>query len=221
MKASDDRADWEELRRRMVEDQIRRRGVRNRAVLDALLSVPRELFLPEDLRAHAYDDAPVPIDGGQTISQPYIVAYMTDALCVSSTDSVLEVGTGSGYQTCILSRLAGHVYSIERDVALHAAASERLQRLGAKNVSLFRGDGSVGLPQHAPFDRILVTAGAPGVPAALVGQLRVGGILIVPVGGELDQTLIRVERTARGSVEKRLLGCRFVKLLGEEGWPTS
>ena len=218
MKHSDDNPDWERLRRRMVDEQIRRRGVHDPAVLDALLSIPREDFLPRGFRQHAYDDSPAPIGGGQTISQPYIVAFMTEKLMLSSRHRVLEVGTGSGYQTAVLARLAAHVFSIERDRSLHTEAKTRLAHLGLTNVSLLVGDGSVGLPEQAPFDRILITAAAPRVPAALVDQLAENGILIVPVGGETDQTLVRVERTRRRTIETRLLGCRFVKLVGKEGW---
>lgn len=205
----------------MIDEQIRRRGVRDPALLEALTCVPREWFLPPNLRRFAYDDNPVPIGGGQTISQPFMVAYMTDKLAVSSSHRVLEVGTGSGYQTAILARLASHVFSIERDPELHAQAKTRLAELGLSNVSFFVGDGSVGLPDHAAFDRILVTAAAPRVPPALVNQLTMGGILIVPVGGQTEQSLIRVERTERRVIETRLLGCRFVKLVGEAGWPAA
>ncbi len=218
MKQSDDNPDWALLRRRMVDDQIRRRGAHARAVLDALLSIPREHFLPTEFRRHAYDDSPVPIGGGQTISQPYIVAFMTENLSLSPHHRVLEVGTGSGYQTAVLARLAAHVFSIERDPTLHADAKDRLAGLGITNTSLFVGDGSIGLPDHASFDRVLVTAAAPRVPQTLVDQLTVDGILIVPVGGETEQTLVRVERPRKRTIEKRLLGCRFVKLVGQEGW---
>jgi len=205
-------------RRRMIEEQIRGRGVRDEAVLTAMMEIPREEFLPAHLQLEAYEDRAIGIGLGQTISQPYIVGYMTEQLSVSSRHTVLEIGTGTGYQTAILARIARQVYSVERIAELHERAARALARLGIHNVSLLVGDGSFGWPEHAPYDRIIVTAGAPHVPQPLVDQLAEGGLMVVPVGGESEQTLVRVSRIGGRVAEQALLGCRFVKLIGEEGW---
>lgn len=207
-------------RERMIDEQIRRRGVRDPRVLDAMMRVPREQFLPEILRESAYEDRALPIDCGQTISQPFIVAYMTEQLTPTPECTVLEVGTGTGYQTAILSLLADHVYTIERLTSLKEQAAARLNSLGLVNVSLCVADGSTGLVAHAPYDRIIVTAAAPRVPSTLVDQLTDGGILVLPVGGATDQTIYRVIRSAGGVTEVPMLGCRFVKLVGQQGWPS-
>jgi protein-L-isoaspartate(D-aspartate) O-methyltransferase len=205
-------------RRRMVEHQIRRRGIADPRVLDAMVHVPREAFIPKISRPLAFEDRALPVAKGQTISQPYIVAYMTAQLSVAPDHRVLEIGTGTGYQTAILARLADHVYSVERISALHETAAANLEKLGVTNVTLATGDGTLGLPDHAPYDRIIVTAAAPRVPEVLVDQLVDGGIMVVPVGGANEQTLIRVVRTGDRAIETATLACRFVKLIGAGGW---
>ncbi len=205
-------------RAEMVRTQIERRDVRADAVLDVLLSVPREWFVPEGLSGKAYTDAALPIDCEQTISQPYMVARMTELLELGPQQRVLEIGTGSGYQTAILALLAGRVYTIEWYLKLMNQAAERLERLGRTNVTYRCGDGSLGWPEHAPYDAILVTAGAPAVPKSLSAQLAPGGRLVIPVGGKKSQTLVRVVRTESGLEREEYLGCRFVRLVGEEGW---
>lgn len=210
--------DWILERHRMVEEHLRVRGVRDAAVLSAMEAVPRERFVPESGRHQAYADAALPIAHGQTISQPYIVAYMTAALNVTPRCRVLEVGTGSGYQTAVLAQLADHVYTIERLDELRALAADTLADLGITNVTLRGGDGSLGLMEFAPYDRIIVTAGAPRVPPALVDQLVEGGRMVLPVGGMDDQTIVCVERYGGTTIETPLLACRFVKLIGREGW---
>lgn len=210
---------WLEARQRMVERQIRRRGVHDPRVLDAMATIPRECFVPMEDRASTYDDRALPIDLGQTISQPYIVAYMTELLAVSPQDSVLEIGTGSGYQTVVLSRLARTVHTVERLDALRERAARIIAELQCTNIVFRAGDGSLGLPDYAPFDRIIVTAAAPRVPSPLVEQLADGGRLVIPVGADAEQTIVRVIRQGTRTVETPMLACRFVKLIGKEGWP--
>lgn len=210
--------DWMLERHRMVEEQLRARGVCDAAVLAAMESVPRECFLPESDRHQAYADAALPIACRQTISQPYIVAFMTAALNVTPRCRALEVGTGSGYQTAVLAQLAAHVYSIERLDELRHQAAATLAQLGVSNVTLRGGDGSLGLAEFAPYDRIIVTAGAPRVPPALVHQLVEGGRMVLPVGSTDDQTIVCVDRYGETTIETPLLACRFVKLIGQEGW---
>ena len=206
------------LRRRMVEEQIRRRGVRDERVLSVMGEVPRHLFLPMEIRQRAYADEPLPIGEGQTISQPFIVAEMTAALRLSGTEKVLEVGTGSGYQTAILSRLCREVVTIERIAALSAAARTRLVAMDAGNVMYIVGDGSLGSPANAPFDRILSAAASPSVPAPWISQLSEGGIIVLPVGGRYEQELIRVT-LSKGHTDTEVLGgCRFVPLVGMHGF---
>lgn len=202
----------------MIDQQLRARGIRDALVLEAVNRIPREIFVPPALVGAAYEDRALPIEAGQTISQPYMVAYMTEQLATNRNSRVLEVGTGSGYQTAILASLADHVYSIERIAELRRAAEDRLRALGLTNVTLHTGDGTLGLWEFAPYDRILVTAAAPGIPESLIDQLAVGGRLIIPVGGETEQTILRVDRLHDRTVELPLLACRFVKLIGEEGW---
>ncbi len=202
----------------MVEQHLRARGVHDAPVLAAMESVPRERFLPDSERHQAYADAALPIACGQTISQPYIVAFMTAALNLTPRCCVLEVGTGSGYQTAVLAQLTAHVYSIERLDELRHQAAATLAQLGISNVTLRGGDGSLGLTEFAPYDRIIVTAGAPRVPPALVDQLVEGGRMVLPVGGTNDQTIVCVERYGGTTIETPLLACRFVKLIGREGW---
>lgn len=208
------------LRHTMVEEQIRRRGGCSERVLEALHRVPRHEFVPPENRSGAYTDQPLPIGDGQTISQPFMVAAMTEALHLTGAEKVLEVGTGSGYQAAVLSLLVRELYSVELHTELAAAARARLARLGYANVSVYCGDGSRGLPEHAPFDAVIVTAAAPHVPATLIEQLREGGRLVIPVGREREQELIRARKLAGGGTEQeRLLACRFVPLRGEHGWP--
>ncbi len=208
-------------RKRMVDEQIRARGVRDPRVLEAMEQVPRERFLPADRVAEAFADRALPIDCGQTISQPFMVASMTELLDVQSTHRVLEIGTGSGYQTAILSRLAAHVYTIERIRALQENARRLLASLGVANVSYAVGDGTLGWPEAAPFDRIMVTAGAPEVPRALVDQLADGGRLVIPIGGRNEQTLTVVEQRGGRTIEMPRYACRFVQLIGRNAWPES
>lgn len=206
------------LRQRMIEQDIRRRGVRSPRVLDAMATVPRERFVPPSVRPSSYDDKALPIDFGQTISQPFMVAYMTDLLSVRPDCMVLEIGTGSGYQTAVLAQLARVVHSVERLDALRESAAQRLAELQLNNVVLHTGDGSLGLPELAPFDRIIVTAAAPSVPPPLIEQLVDGGRLVVPVGGDTEQTIVLVIRKGSRTIETPMLACRFVKLIGQEGW---
>jgi protein-L-isoaspartate(D-aspartate) O-methyltransferase len=205
-------------RRRMVERQLKARGIGNPHVLAAMGQVPREMFVPERLREFAYEDGPLPIDEEQTISQPYIVALMIEATDVSPGDRVLEVGAGSGYAAAVMSRIADEVYAIERREALAASARERVVALGYDNLKIIAGDGSLGLPDEAPFDAILVAAGGDKVPEPLKQQLAIGGRLVVPVGGETMQSLLCVTRTgANAWSEDNLGGVRFVPLIGAHG----
>ncbi|HYL85744.1 MAG TPA: protein-L-isoaspartate(D-aspartate) O-methyltransferase [Candidatus Angelobacter sp.] len=203
----------------MIEKQLRRRGIRDAAVLAAMQKVPRHEFVPLELRGQAYDDAPLPIGGGQTISQPYIVAAMTAALRPRPGDRVLEVGTGCGYQAAVLSLLARDVFTIELRPELASAASQRLARLGYSNVHVHCGDGTLGLPEFAPFDAILVAAAAPAVPKPLLDQLADGGRIIIPIGDADTQDLQLIEKRGEAFPARMLEGCRFVPLVGYHGWP--
>jgi protein-L-isoaspartate(D-aspartate) O-methyltransferase len=196
----------------MVRTQVEARGVHDPRVLDALRAVPRHRFVPPDLTGEAYDDGPLPIGHGQTISQPYIVAVMTELLAPGPDDVVLDVGTGSGYQAAVLARLVKRVYSIEIVPELAASARERLAALGYANVEVITGDGWAGLPAHAPFDGILVAAAPPEVPPALLDQLAVGARLVIPVGA-WEQDLRVYERSAEGIQQRTVFGVRFVPLL--------
>jgi protein-L-isoaspartate(D-aspartate) O-methyltransferase len=202
----------------MVETQLRRRGVTDAAVLAAMEAVPRHRFVPEEFRARAYEDAPLPIGDGQTISQPYIVAAMTAALRLRPDDRVLEIGTGCGYQAAVLSRLAKEIFTVERRPKLALAALERLARLGYGNVHVHCGDGTLGLPEFAPFDAILVAAAAPAVPDPLLMRLGEGGRLILPVGDLEHQELQLIEKQGTAFLKSTLEGCRFVPLVGYYGW---
>jgi protein-L-isoaspartate(D-aspartate) O-methyltransferase len=202
----------------MVERQLRRRGIDDERVLAAMEAVPREAFLPEALRDRAYADSALPIGEEQTISQPWIVAAICQALQLDGSELVLEVGTGSGYSAAVLARLAAHVVSIERHEPLSRGAAEVLETLGVKNVEIVVGDGSLGVPERAPFDAIAVHATAPAPPPALIDQLTEGGRLVVPVSGEEADTLT-VLRRVEDRIETTGLGpCRFVPLIGEEGF---
>ena len=205
-------------RNRMVEQQIRARGVADPRVLAALRLVPRHRFVPEHLWSQAYGDYPLPIGEDQTISQPYIVSLMTEILELQETDRVLEVGTGSGYQAAVLAELAAAVFSIDRKGGLADQARSILDSLGYRNIRIRVGDGTLGWPEEAPFDGILVTAGAPQVPRPLVEQLAVGGRLVIPVGDRFTQTLTRVRQTGEGLKFEYYGGCRFVRLIGKYGW---
>ena len=204
---------------RMLQQQVIERGIQDPRVLSAMRGVPREPFFPEDIRGQAYADRPACIGHSQSISQPYMVALMTARLEVQPEHSVLELGTGSGYQTAVLARLAGQVYTLERIKPLLDAAFERLLSMGHRNIHFRYGDGTLGWPQHAPFDRILVTAGAPDVPRALLlGQLKDGGLAVLPAGPADEQMLVQVRRQGDDLKVTDVCPCRFVKLVGEEGW---
>jgi protein-L-isoaspartate(D-aspartate) O-methyltransferase len=213
-------AEPQDLRERMVEEQMLRRGIETPAVLAGFRAVPREAFVPESLQEFAYEDGPLPIGAGQTISQPYIVALMIDAAEIPPCGRVLEVGTGSGYAAAVISRIAGEVFTVERHEALARSAAERIDRLGYGNVSVVCADGSGGLPDEAPFDAILVAAGSELVPEPLKCQLVIGGRLVVPIGGGDTQSLLCLTRTGERAWETRDLGgVRFVPLIGEHGGP--
>ncbi len=209
-----------ERREEMVAQQLRARGVRDTAVLQAFLTVPREQFVPHNLRASAYEDAPLPIPGGQTISQPYVVAYMLSLLALRPTDRVLEVGTGSGYAAALLSQIVAEVYTVERQAELVAYARKRLAEIGCENVWVYHGDGSLGWPEHAPYDAILVSAGSPEVPQALREQLVINGRLVIPVGSSRrQQRIVLVQRTGANSYRQQHLSpVAFVPLIGVQGW---
>ena len=202
----------------MVDIQLVGRGIHDPRVLAAMRKVPRHVFVDEALSDQAYNDHPLPISERQTISQPYIVALMTEALNLQGTEKVLEIGTGSGYQTAILAELANRVYSIERILSLSQRARQVLQDLGYRNVALKVGDGTLGWPEESPFDAILVSAGAPQVPQPLVDQMAVGARLVIPVGDHLSQELVLLERTPEGIRKHDLGGCRFVDLIGKCAW---
>jgi len=202
----------------MIEKQVRRRGVTDPAVLAAMQAVPRHEFVAEEIRSNAYADAPLPIGGGQTISQPYIVAAMTAALHLRASDKVLEIGTGCGYQAAVLACLAKDVFTIERRPELASGACARLARLGYSNAHVHCGDGTLGLPEFAPFDAILVAAAAPAIPRPLLAQLAEGVRMILPLGGVEHQELQLIEKHGDAFPTKMLEGCRFVPLVGYHGW---
>jgi len=205
----------------MVDTQIRARGITNPRILEAMSRIPRHLFVEEALADQAYNDNPLPIGEMQTISQPYMVALMTNALDLKSREKVLEIGTGSGYQTALLSELADQVFSIERIASLANNARRILDDLGCYNVAIRVGDGTYGWKEEAPFDAILVAAGAPEIPMSLIEQLGIGGRLVLPVGGKYIQDLMKVTRLSENINDlkkENLGGCRFVDLIGEYGW---
>jgi protein-L-isoaspartate(D-aspartate) O-methyltransferase len=205
-------------RRRMVEEHLRPRGIHDPHVLRIMEAMPRHLFVDEALQSRAYSDHALPIGQEQTISQPYMVAYMTQALELTGDEKVLEIGTGTGYQTAILAELADRVFTVERIPSIGLAARERLHGMGYTNVVYRIGDGSLGWREMAPFDRVLVTAGAPRVPAFLSQQLRIGGRALLPVGRGERQALVRLTREATGLKRETLTGCAFVPLIGREGF---
>lgn len=211
-------SDGQALRRDQMVRDLEARGIRDRRVLDAMRRVPRHLFVREHLRSQAYGDHPLPIAAQQTISQPFIVAHMTEQLGVEAHHSVLEIGTGSGYQTAVLALLARRVYSLERVAELAHEAIQRVRELGMLNVKIQSFDGTVGWSEVAPFDRIMVTAGAPTVPPALLDQLAVGGRLVVPEGSREAQQLVLYEKGARAVRRRVGEAVAFVPLLGRHGW---
>ncbi|MCK9602876.1 MAG: protein-L-isoaspartate(D-aspartate) O-methyltransferase [Candidatus Omnitrophica bacterium] len=207
--------DYAQLRKIMVEEQIAARGINNQRVLDAFLKVERHKFIPKELEVNAYADFPLPIGEGQTISQPYIVALMTDTLGLTGEERVLEIGTGSGYQTAILAELAKEVYTVERLIDLSERAENALKEAGYTNIRIKSGDGTQGWPEFAPFDRIIVTAASPNIPKPLVAQLKENGRLILPLGESISQILTLVEKHNAKINTKQICGCVFVPLIGK------
>jgi protein-L-isoaspartate(D-aspartate) O-methyltransferase len=202
----------------MVETQLLPRGIRQKEVLDAMLAVPRHLFVEEGLREQAYSDFPLSIGAGQTISQPFIVAYMTEQLELTGGEKILEIGTGSGYQAAVLSHIATRIFSVERISDIAARTRKLLDGLHYTNVLIRVGDGTQGWAEHAPYDAIIVTAATPEVPPALIEQLVEGGRLVVPVGSEQTQELTKITKKRGRIIKETLGGCRFVKLIGKDGW---
>ena len=210
--------DYESERKIMVAEQLIIRGIKDRRVLDAMGKVPRHLFVEEALRSRAYGDYPLPIGEKQTISQPYMVALMTESLELKGNEKVLEIGTGSGYQSAVLAELCDKVYSVERIKSLAVRARKQLDLLGYMNVAIKIFDGTYGWLEYAPYDAIIVTAGAPDIPKIIVDQLSVGGRMVIPIGDEFSQTLVKVEKKKDGITTTNICGCVFVKLVGNHGW---
>ena len=210
--------DFPKARLKMVEEQIVHRGLQNAKLISAMKKIPRHLFVEEALQSQAYSDHPLPIGEKQTISQPYMVALMTETLQLTGKEKVLEIGTGSGYQTAILAELSEKVFSIERIRSLAIRARTLLYELGYFNVEIKIFDGTFGWMEESPFDAILVTAGSPDIPQPLIDQLAIGGRLVIPVGDAFVQDLFRVTKTEKGVKKEDLGGCRFVKLIGRYGW---
>jgi protein-L-isoaspartate(D-aspartate) O-methyltransferase len=213
-----DELNFERLRDLMVDSQLIPRGIRDARVLEVMRKVPRHLFMDESIRHRAYDDMALPVGEGQTISQPYMVAVMTELLALKGAERVLEIGTGSGYQAAVLAELSGEVYTIERIQSLSDKAAATLRSLGYLNIHPEVGDGTLGLPDAAPFDRILVTAGAPEIPSPLIEQLAEGGILLVPVGDRSSQQLVRIKKEKSTLSKEYYTPCVFVPLVGKHGW---
>jgi protein-L-isoaspartate(D-aspartate) O-methyltransferase len=209
---------FRDLREAMVADQLASRGISDKLVLDAMKKVPRHKFLPKELEASAYEDFALPIGEGQTISQPYMVAIMTEKLGLSGGEKVLEIGTGSGYQSAVLAEIAKEVYSIEMVPSLAERSRKLLEGLGYKNITITSGDGTLGLPEKAPFNGIIVTAGAPSIPKTLTDQLADGGKLVIPVGERFIQTLTIVTKRGGRLYIEESIGCVFVPLVGKYGW---
>ena len=210
--------DFAKARLKMVEDQITLRGIKDARLIAAMKEIPRHLFVEEALQSQAYTDHPLPIGEKQTISQPYMVALMTEALLLTGKEKVLEIGTGSGYQTAILAEMCEKVFSVERIRPLAVRARKLLYELGYFNVEIKIFDGTFGWMEESPFDAILVTAGSPDIPQPLVDQIAMGGRLVIPVGDAFVQDLFRVTKTEEGVKREDLGGCRFVKLIGKYGW---
>jgi len=210
--------DFPKARLKMVEEQIVERGIKDDKLIAAMKKIPRHLFVEEALQNQAYSDHPLPIGEKQTISQPYMVALMTEALLLTGKEKVLEIGTGSGYQTAILTELSEKVFSVERIRSLAIRARKLLYELGYFNVEIKIFDGTFGWMEESPFDAIMVTAGSPDIPQPLIDQLSIGGRLVIPVGEALVQDLFRVTKTEEGVKKEDLGGCRFVKLIGKYGW---
>jgi protein-L-isoaspartate(D-aspartate) O-methyltransferase len=210
--------DFKKERLAMVEDQLRRRGIHDQRVLEAMAKIPRHSFVSPEYQAAAYEDRPLPIGEGQTISQPYMVAVMTQSLELTGGERVLEIGTGSGYQTATLAELAKTIFTVERIQVLIQRAQKVLQNLGYENIFFLHGDGTKGWPENSPFEGIIVTAGAPEVPQMLTSQLADGGRLVIPVGPRYTQTLYKVIRKGNRFMEEDITGCVFVPLLGDFGW---
>ncbi|OQY25645.1 MAG: protein-L-isoaspartate O-methyltransferase [Anaerolineaceae bacterium 4572_32.1] len=212
-------SDYSTMREQMVCRQIEARGIRDERLLSVMRAIPRHLFVPEKSRRSAYRDGPLPIGQGQTISQPYIVALMTEALELKGQERVLEIGTGSGYQAAILSQLASFVYTVERIPELVARTQELFNRLGYANILMRLSDGTLGWPEHAPYDAIVVTAASPDVPEPLTEQLIEGGRLVAPVGGSWSQLLIRIRKQGGHLQHQEITNVAFVPLVGKHGWP--
>jgi protein-L-isoaspartate(D-aspartate) O-methyltransferase len=210
--------DYASARERMVREQVLGRGIQDRRVVDTLLKIPRHFFVPEALVGQAYADSALPIGEKQTITQPFMVAFMSQALNLKGKERVLEIGTGSGYQAAVLSSLAARVYSVERIRSLLERARRALDQIHCRNVLTRLFDGSYGWKEESPFDAILVTAGAPAIPKLLVEQLKVGGVLVIPVGTRKEQKLLRLRRIPEGVTQELLIDCHFVDLVGEHGW---
>jgi len=210
--------DFRELRELMVKTQLIPRGIKDERVINAMRKIPRHLFVGEHIQHRAYEDMALSIGEGQTISQPYMVANMTELLELKGNEKVLEVGTGSGYQAAILAELAKEVFTIDRVDALARKAKERLESIGYKNVHFRTGDGTMGWPENAPYDRIIVTAGAPKVPDPLLEQLSENGIIVAPVGDRFSQQLVKVKKSGGKISEQYLTPCVFVPLIGKYGW---
>jgi protein-L-isoaspartate(D-aspartate) O-methyltransferase len=211
--------DFKKLRDLMVDAQLIPRGIKDERVLSAMRKVPRHIFVDDYMQHKAYDDMALPIGDEQTISQPYMVAIMTELLELKGSEKVLEIGTGSGYQAAILGELSSEVFTIERKALLAKKAGERFQALGYINVHVITGDGTLGLPEESPFDRILITAGSPKIPEPLIEQLADGGIIIAPVGIRFSQQLLIVRKSKEGISEQTHVPCVFVPLIGKHGWP--
>jgi len=210
--------DFDEMRKKMVKEQLVSRGISDRRTLDAFLKVARHIFVPPNLSASAYADNPLPIGFGQTISQPYMAALMTECLRLKGGEKVLEIGTGSGYQAAILAEIVSMVYSVERCEELAERSGNALNDLGYKNIEIETGDGTLGWEENAPYDAIIVTAGAPDIPKSLIRQLAEGGRLVIPVGDTHSQVLRVCVKDKYGAASDAVCGCTFVPLIGKEGW---
>ncbi len=216
--SQDTKIKWQDERLRMVSEQLRKRGISDKRVLRVMETVPRHLFVPSESRALAYADGPLPIGEGQTVSQPYMVAVMTQHLNLKGGEKILEIGTGSGYQSAVLMELGDELFTIERIHPLGERAKGRLLELGYRNFHIRIGDGTKGWPEAAPFDGIMVTAGAPSVPDVLVDQLKEGGRLVIPVGSRHSQALLTCVKKGEGCITDEDIMCVFVPLIGEHGW---